>query len=138
MLSRRPPALQLLTQEEYESFFAGKAKNRGLVDGEGQPDIDAAIDEAEERRRRTADRNLREPVAASAPEPIHEVTERGSGPGGAKRFGEKERVAHTDAIGEDEIINPRVLHFCNQRQKLRKKKECQQPSCLNRCRIFLV
>jgi len=114
MLSRRPPALQLLSQEEYEAYFAKRAKSRGMVTSEGGPDIDAAIDQAEERRRRTADRNMREQVTSSAPAPIHEVIEKGTGPGGAKHFGERERVAPTEIVAEDEVINPRVLHLCNQ------------------------
>jgi len=114
MLSRRPPALQLLTEEEYKAYFAGKAKRSNMLNNDGEPDVDAAIDASEEKRRRTSDRNYREPVAASSPEPIHEVVEKGTGPGGAARFGERNRVAHNDVVGEDEVINPRVLHFCNQ------------------------
>lgn len=114
MLSRRPPALQLLSQEEYESYFAKRAKSRNLLTPEGEPDVDAAIDASEEKRRRIADRNMREPVADKRPDPIHEVVERGTGPGGAARFGERQRVAHDDIVGEDEIINPKVLHYCNQ------------------------
>lgn len=114
MLSRRPPALQLLTQKEYEAYYSKKAKARGLVNHDGEPDIDAAIDTAEERRRRTSDRNMREFVSDKKPDPIHEVVERGTGPGGAARFGERNRVAHPDVVAEDEVINPRVLHLCNQ------------------------
>jgi hypothetical protein len=114
MLSRRPPALQLLSQEEYEAYFSKRAKSKNMMDSEGKPDVDAAIDESEERRRRTADRTLREPVSGNAPQPIHEVTEKGTGPGGAKFFGERERVSPSEMVSEDEIINPRVLHLCNQ------------------------
>lgn len=114
MLSRRPPALQLLTQEEYEAFYAKRAKSRGLVDTSGEPDVDAAIDAAEEKRRRTADRNMREPISGDQPKPIHDVAEKGTGPGGAARFGERQRAVHNDIVSEDELINPRVLHLCNQ------------------------
>jgi len=115
MLNRRPPALQLLDQAQYESYFASKAKSMGLVDNEGNPDADAAIDSAEEKRRRTADRNFRENITDNSPEPIHKVIEKGSGPGGAPmKLGERQRVESTDVVGEDEIINPRVLHLCNQ------------------------
>jgi len=114
MLSRRPPALQLLEQQEYEAYFKKLAKVRGLTDTAGKPDVDAAIDASEEKRRRTADRTMREPVSDRSPDPIHEVVEKGTGPGGAARFGERQRVAHNDVVAEDEIINPRVLHLCNQ------------------------
>lgn len=114
LLSRRPPVLNLLTQEEYEAYFAKKAKARNMMTDDGKPDIDAAIDASEERRRRTADKHLRENVTDSRPEPIHEVVEKGTGPGGAARFGEKQRVSPGEMIAEDEIINPRVLHLCNQ------------------------
>ena len=114
MLSRRPPALHLLTEEEYTAYYARRAKARGLTMSDGAPDVDAAMDAAEEKRRRTADKSMREIVATSAPKPIHDVVERGSGPGGAKHFGEKERVVTHDVATEDEIINPRVLHLCNQ------------------------
>jgi hypothetical protein len=114
LLSRRPPALQILTQEEYMAYYKDKAKRIGLVDAKGNPDTDAAIDATEEKRRRTADRNLREPITDKSPEPIHEVTERGTGPGGAAHFGEKQRVSAKEMISEDDVINPRILHLCNQ------------------------
>ena len=114
MLSRRPAALQLLSSDEFEAFYKKKASSMGLKDKDGNPDVDAAIDTSEEKRRRTADRNLREPIADKTPDPIHEVVEQGSGPGGAKFFGERERVAHGEMVTEDDVINPRILHLCNQ------------------------
>jgi hypothetical protein len=114
LLSRRPPVLSLLSQEEYEAFFAKRAKARKMMTPQGEPDVDAAIDASEEKRRRTSDKNLRENVASSTPDPIHDVVERGTGPGGAARFGERQRVSHSELISEDEVINPRVLHLCNQ------------------------
>lgn len=114
MLSRRPPVMILLTQKEYEAFFAKIAKSRNMMTAEGEPDVDAAIDAAEERRRRTSDKNLRETVTDRAPDPIHEVVEKGSGPGGAAHFGERQRVSPSEIVAEDEIINPRILHLCNQ------------------------
>jgi hypothetical protein len=113
MLSRRPPALQLLNQDEYDAFYAKKAQQQGLMTN-GKPDIDAAIDSSEEKRRRTADKNLREKVTDRDPEPIHEVVESGTGPKGATHFGERQRVVSRDVATEDEILNPRVLHLCNQ------------------------
>jgi len=114
MINRRPAVLNVLTQEEYNAYFASKAKARGLLDGKGKPDIDAAIDQSEESRRRTADKNLREPIATTTPEPLHDVLESGSGPGGAAHFGERVRVVSREVVSEDDVINPRVLHLCNQ------------------------
>jgi hypothetical protein len=114
LLSRRPAALQLLNEEEYQVFFKDKAKRNGLLDSDGKPDVEAAIDSSEERRRRTADRNLREQITDKDPLPIHEVVERGTGPGGIPHFGEKQRVASKELITEDDVINPRILHLCNQ------------------------
>lgn len=114
MLARRPPALQLLEKEEYEAYYKKIAKNRGLLGNDGNPDADAAIDAAEEKRRRTSDKTQRQHVTDKSPEPIHEIIERGSGPGGAARFGEHNRVASREQVSEDEVINPRVLHLCNQ------------------------
>ena len=114
MLARRPPALILLDIDEFSAFYAKRAERMGLKTNDGALDVDAAIDSSEEKRRRTADKNMRENVATEAPEPIHEVTESGSGPGGATRFGERQRVSHGDAVMEDDVVNPRVLHLCNQ------------------------
>jgi hypothetical protein len=114
MLSRRPTTLQLLSKEEYDAYYSKKARSRGMVDSSGKPDMDAAIDATEDQRRRQSDRVTREPIAATSPDPIHEVVERGSGPGGATHFGERQRVAPSEVAAEDEIINPRVLHLCNQ------------------------
>jgi len=114
MLSRRPPALQLLTEDEFDSYFTKQAKSKGLLDTDGTPDVDAAIDASEEKRRRTADRNMRENVTDRETSPIHEVTESGTGPGGAARFGERQRVSPSEIVAEDDVINPRVLHLCNQ------------------------
>jgi len=114
MLSRRPPALQLLNEEEYNAYFEKRASQQGLKDRSGKLDIDAAIDSSEEKRRRTADKNLRENVTDKDPEPIHEVIESGTGPKGATHFGERNRVMPKEVVAEDDIINPRVLHLCNQ------------------------
>ena len=108
MLSRRPAALQLLDEEQYTAFYSSKAMQMNL------PDADAAIDAAEERRRRVADKTLRENVTDRTPEKIHEVTESGTGPNGMPRFGERQRVTPSETFSEDEVINPRVLHLCNQ------------------------
>ena len=112
MLSRRPPVLQILSMDEYDAYFKKRASSLGLMNSEGAPDTEAAMDLAEERRRRTTDKNYK--TSDTTPTPLHRVAEKGSGPGGATMFGERERVEHDDAVAEDEIINPRVLHLCNQ------------------------
>lgn len=114
LLSRRPPVLILLNQDEYEAYYAKRAKSRNMMTVDGSPDIDAAIDVAEEKRRRTSDKMLRENVTNESPVPIHEVIEEGTGPGGATHFGERQRVSPGQLVSEDEIISPRVLHLCNQ------------------------
>lgn len=114
MVNRRPAVLQVLSDEEYTAYFAQKAKQRGLVDSKGKPDVEAAMDQAEESRRRTADKSTREHVTERTPDPIHEVVESGTGPGGMPHFGERARVRPSETFNEDEVINPRVLHLCNQ------------------------
>lgn len=116
MLSRRPPVLILLDFDEYKTYFAKKAKSLNLKDAEGNPNIDAAIDVSEDNRLRRANRNTRDYVTDEKPSPIHKVVERGSGPGGIPmELGERQRVESFDGgVTEDEIINPRVLHLCNQ------------------------
>jgi len=114
MLSRRPPVLHLLDEAEFTAYFAARAKSNNLVNEKGEPDVDAAMDMAEEKRRRVSDKSMRQSVTSETPKPIHTVTEKGTGPKGAKHFGERERVAPSDVIAEDEAINPRVLHLCNQ------------------------
>ena len=109
MLSRRPPALQLLSQEEYESWFAKKAKRKGFKTVDGEPDVDAAIEDAENIRQKNKDY-----TANTSPKPIHAVVETGTGPQGARHFGERDRVVSSEFVTEDEMINPRVLHLCNQ------------------------
>lgn len=106
MLARRPPALQMLSAEEYEAYFTKKAHQRGLKS------VDEAIEEAAERRMNLKDRSRK--TTEATPEPIHEVTEQGSGPGGMPMFGEKQRVTSTAPVSEEEVLNPKVLHYCNQ------------------------
>ena len=81
MLARRPPALILLEEKEYSAFYSKRAKSLGLKTNNDNPDVDAAIDAAEEKRRRTSDKNMRENVTSVKPDPIHEVIETGTGPG---------------------------------------------------------
>lgn len=102
MLNRRPPVLQLLSEEEFREFYDRKAKDWKLSDS------DAAIDRAEELRQGIAQH--KSTTTDEAPTPLHEVVEDG------KRFGERKivRPAADEIVSSDEIINPRVLHLCNQ------------------------
>lgn len=102
MLNRRPPVLQLLTEEEFRAFYDRKAQDWQL------PDADAAIDHAEEIRQGIAQHTTT--TTNEVAKPLHEVVEDG------KRFGERKivRPAADEIVSSDEIINPRVLHLCNQ------------------------
>jgi hypothetical protein len=102
MLNRRPPVLQLLTEDEFHSFYERKAKDWQL------PHASAAIDHAEEVRQGIAKHQTR--TTDAMPKPIHEVVEDG------KHLGEKKivRPAEGEVVSSDEVINPRVLHLCNQ------------------------
>lgn len=102
MLNRRPPVLQLLTEDEFHAFYERKAKDWQL------PDVNAAIDRAEEIRQGIAQHKTT--TTDEAPKPIHEVVEDG------KRLGEKKlvRPVADEIVSSDEVINPRVLHLCNQ------------------------
>jgi hypothetical protein len=112
MLSRRPPALVLVTEEEYNKLYSEVAKERGLfktvVEKNKQvkvPDIDAAIELAEDERRRV---QAKEPLPNAKPsEPLHDVVQ------DDPHFGGKKEVRARDLVMED-VINPRVLHLCNQ------------------------
>lgn len=113
MLSRRPPALVLVEEEEYKKMYAEVARERGLyktVQEKGKqvkvPDVDAAIELSEDERRKI---QAKEPLPnAKAPqEPLHEVVE------DDPHFGGKKTVRARDMVMED-VINPRVLHLCNQ------------------------
>lgn len=109
MLNRRPPAIVLMDEDEYLAYYAKKAASENLYKNEGGkkvPDVDAAIEHAEERRRGILSR---EPLPdAQKPEPIHDIVEDG------QRFGERRTVRAREIAGEDDVINPRVLHLCNQ------------------------
>lgn len=102
MLNRRPPVLQLLTEEEFKAFYERKAHDWKLSD------TDAAIDYAEEQRQGIAQK--RAVTTDEAPKPIHEVVQDGT------RLGERKIVKPNEGeiVSSDEIINPRVLHLCNQ------------------------
>jgi len=100
MINRRPPALQLLTEEEYLEHYKNKAKRQGL-----KSHMDA-INEAEERRQALVNKVPK--ANMPEPKPIHEVVQDG------KKFGEHKEVRSLETATEDEVINPRVLHLCQQ------------------------
>lgn len=100
MVNRSPPALQLLTEQEYRMFFERKAQQLGL------DSLDEAIDRAEAQRNAIQNH---QPLP-NAPDPIklHEVVEDG------KRLGEKKIVQPLEQVAETEAINPKVLNLCLQ------------------------
>jgi len=100
MLNRRPPALSLMTEEEFMGYYTKKAE-------ELKKPVEKVIDESAERLQRL--HNKQEYTADKAPEPIHRVVE------DDPHFGGKKRVASTgDVVTTEEVIHPRVLHLCQQ------------------------
>lgn len=100
MLNRRPPALQLLSETEFNAYYQSKAAEWKL------PDPVAAVSRAEEIRLGIADHTAF--ATNEKPTPIHQVVEDG------KQMGERKTVRAFDSVSSDEIIHPRVLHVCNQ------------------------
>lgn len=52
VMRRRPSILKMMTQSEVADFYRDRAVSKGLVTVDGTPDIEAAIEDAENRRRR--------------------------------------------------------------------------------------
>lgn len=100
MLNRRPPALSLMTEEEYHDYYKKKAVQAG------HGDLATAIDEAEMKR--SGVQNKTAIIPGPVNQPIHEVLSDG------QRMGEKKEVRSAEMIGEDETIHPRVLNLCQQ------------------------
>jgi hypothetical protein len=110
MLTRRPAVLKLLDEKEFESFYAKKAEQDGLYTvnekGKRVPDLRAALDKAEEERNQY---QRKEPLPnAKVPEPLHDVVD------DDPHFGGKKTVQARQQLQVDDVINPRVLHLCNQ------------------------
>lgn len=105
MVSRRPQALSLLSEEEYRKYYAAKASSHNLMKvekGKKVPDIDAAINLADAAAQRVL---RKEPLEAAKPtEPIHDVEETPDG----------KKVARASEMVTEDIINPRIQHLCNQ------------------------
>jgi len=110
MLERRPPALQLLTEEEFKAYYANKARSMNRLPKTAevtQEAIDGAIDHA--MTNQEAIRNHIPLKDAPEPKPIHEVVSDGT------RFGERKIVKPLDGgISADDIIHPTVQHLCLQ------------------------
>jgi hypothetical protein len=106
MLNRRPPVLQLMSEEEFLGHYELAAKRLSLRTPAGKPDVDAAINAAEELRARLANKTM---VLDDAPEPepIHDVIE--DDPLSGKRT-----VRSRSEMSEEELINPKILHLCHQ------------------------
>ena len=101
MLNRIPPALTLLTDEEFNNYYTKQVKTHGFKS------VDEAIDKAEQRRAAIHNRT----TLPDAPDPIklHDVVEDG------KHLGEHKVVrSNLGEVSEAEEINPRVLNLCLQ------------------------
>jgi hypothetical protein len=107
MLGRKPQALTILSEEEYKAYYTKKAISNELftkdTKGKKVPDINAAIKLADEKRQGV---QAKLPLAdAKAPKPIRHVDEDGEE--------ENDDIDHKQAFMDD-IVNPKILHLCNQ------------------------
>jgi hypothetical protein len=101
MINRRPAALNVLDESEFKAYYVKKAQSHG------QKDWTQAVDEAESKRAGIQNKTAIKDVPK--PEPIHKIVEDG------QHFGEKKVVASLDGIlSEEDAINPRVMHLCQQ------------------------
>ena len=110
MLTRRPAVLVIIDEKEFNRYYERKAEADGLYTinekGKRVPDVRAALDKIEEERNRF---NAKLPLPdARVPEPLHDVVE------DDPHFGGKKTVQSRTSMQVDDVINPRVLHLCNQ------------------------
>jgi len=93
MINRSPPALRLMTEDEYTAYFANKAKSNDMS-------VDEALELAEARR-----------VAAQNHVPLPDAV-------APKKNSEIDLEPGTSTeitnVSEVDVINPRVLHLCLQ------------------------
>jgi hypothetical protein len=91
MVNRNPPALRLMTEAEYTSYFENKAKSNDMS-------VDEALELAETRR-----------VAAQNHLPLPDAV-------APKKNSELDTDVNPEItnVSEADIINPRVLHLCLQ------------------------
>lgn len=88
MLNRQPPALRLMTEEQYREYYSKSAANKGLET------VEDAIDAAERSRVEIQNHVLDKPVDL---------------------LKESESKVSTDEIQlEEDVISPRVLNLCLQ------------------------
>lgn len=89
--------LRIMEEDEYRAYFEQRARALRTT-------VDDAMRRSEEARRA-----YRETVPEGpAPQPIHRVVETGSGPAGATRFGERQRVESSALVNEADVIRDRV------------------------------
>jgi hypothetical protein len=102
-VTRRPPIFVLLTEEEFKTYYRRQAESEGLYtkDEKGKkiPDIDAAVAKAEADQKAVREGKANDQRAPLTQPPEEEDATKAPAP---------------KIVTEDEIINPRVLHLCNQ------------------------
>ena len=101
MLNRRPPVLQILSEEEFVEYYERKAGAWGVKSAE------EAIDKAEQERLGLVHKTAY--TTDDKPQPIHEVLS-----DGRSLSDPKKEVRAFDSVSSDEVINSRVLHLCTQ------------------------
>lgn len=112
MLQRKPAALKMLSEEEYKAYYADRAKRSNLttVDAKGKkiPDVDAAIQRAEEERQGVLQRM---PITDERPKPIKDLKSEDDSPDDDDDSPVPVRGRN---LQPEDLINPRILHLCNQ------------------------
>lgn len=130
MLSRRKegqPILIIVTEEQVEKYYEAKARNMGAVGPDGQPDIGAALEQAQKTQRElttmpTSDEDgINAPFSPpkSAMELMDMETSRRGLVNEGGRLVSVRRQAGMPGAGDDglymeEIVKPKILHLCNQ------------------------
>lgn len=107
MIVRRPPILILMSEEQYTKYYNTMAVSEGLttevVDEQGNkvkvPDVAAALERAQEEQRK---------VLNHEPLPLDQT--RNSTPSESEPL----PTRNNQPIMAEDIINPRILHLCNQ------------------------
>ena len=111
MITRKPSVLVLLSDEEYNAFFRKKAEGNGWFTkderGKKIPDVAKAIDDALEDLSSVHERKILD----SAPE-VEKIRDIKS----ENDDRDDKPSARNGQLTITEIVNPRVLHLCNQVQ----------------------
>lgn len=125
------PQLILLTAEQVDAYYEAKARAMGAVYADGTANIDAALDAAEQTRRKLTTRevdgehvnasNLQgfaPPKSAQELIAIHQAQQGiQAGPGMLRSTREQAGMAFNAQQGGilmEEVVNPKVLHLCQQ------------------------